>query len=101
MGGWYQWQDDQLFLNIHVQPRASQDEIIGPHGTDSLKIRITAPPVDGKANSHLIKFLAKSFGVAKSHVELISGASGRDKRVVISNPKRLPEPARITPPARQ
>ncbi len=82
-------------LNIRVQPRASQDEIVGPHGSDSLKVRITAPPVDGKANAHLIKFLAKCFGVAKSQVELISGASGRDKRLVINKPKRFPEAAEI------
>ncbi len=84
-------------LNIRVQPRASQDEIVGPHGADSLKIRITAPPVDGKANEHLIKFLARSFGVAKSQVTLISGTSGRDKRLAVNNPKRIPGPAEIRP----
>ncbi len=100
MAGWYQWKDESLLLNIRVQPRASQDEIVGPHGADSLKVRITAPPVDGKANGHLIKFLAKCFGVAKSQVTLISGTAGRDKRIVISHPKSLPEPAQITPSAR-
>ena len=84
-----------MILSIRVQPRACQDEIIGPHGDGSLKIRITAPPVDGKANEHLIKFLAKSFGVAKSQITLLSGASGRDKRLAIQNPKRFPGPALI------
>lgn len=97
MAGWFQWQKDQLVINVRVQPRASKDEIVGPHGADSLKIRITAPPVDGKANEHLIKFLAKSFGVAKNQVTLLNGASGRDKRLAISQPKRLPEPAQIAP----
>ncbi len=96
MAGWYQWQGERLILNIRVQPRASQDEIVGPHGADSLKIRITAPPVDGKANEHLIKFLAKGFGVAKSQITLISGTSGRDKRLAIQNPKRFPGPALIS-----
>ena len=95
MGGWYQWQGEKLLLSIRVQPRASKDEIVGPHGPDSLKVRITAPPVDGKANAHLIKFLAKSFGVAKGQVELIGGATGRDKRFAISGPKKLPEVAQI------
>ncbi len=95
MAGWYQWQGDQLILSIRVQPRASQDEIVGPHGTDSLKVRITAPPIDGKANEHLIKYLAKSFGVAKGQVTLLNGTTGRDKRLAINNPKRFPASAQI------
>lgn len=97
MGGWYQWNGERLLLNIRVQPRASRDEIVGPLGADSLKIRITAAPVDGKANAHLIKFLAKAFGVPKRQVELISGTSGRDKRLAISKPASLPETAQIAP----
>lgn len=97
MSGWYEWRGEQLLLNIRVQPRASKDEIVGPHGADSIKVRITAPPVDGKANAHLIKFLAKSFGVAKSQVELISGTTGRDKRLAITAPTSLPEAAQISP----
>ncbi|HEX9802955.1 MAG TPA: DUF167 family protein [Gammaproteobacteria bacterium] len=99
MGDWYQWQGKLLLLSVRVQPRASKDEIVGPHGTESLKVRITAPPVDGKANAHLVKFLAKSFGVAKSQVELVSGTTGRDKRLAINGPKRLPEAAQIAPAA--
>lgn len=86
---WYQWQEEDLLLTIRVQPRASRDEIVGPHD-DTLKVRITAPPVDGKANEHLVRFLAKSFGVASTRVELISGESGRNKRLRIRNPVRLP-----------
>lgn len=58
---------------------------------NSVKIRITAPPVDGKANAHLIKFLAKVFGVSKSSVIIASGESGRHKVVRISHPRKLPE----------
>ena len=86
---WYQWQDDDLLLSVRVQPKASRDEIIGPH-ENALKIRITAPPVDGKANTHLIKFLAKTFGVPKSRVEIVSGESGRLKRLRIQAPTALP-----------
>ncbi|MDD5034201.1 MAG: DUF167 family protein [Methylococcaceae bacterium] len=76
-------------MDIHVQPRASKDEIVGLHG-DRLKVRITAPPVDGKANKHLVDFLAELFGVGKANVILIAGEKGRDKRFRIDKPKRLP-----------
>ncbi len=64
-------------------------ELVGPHG-DRLKVRVTAPPVYGKANEHLIRFLAKRFAVAKSQLTLLSGESGRDKRISITNPTQLP-----------
>jgi len=95
MAAWYRWQGEELLLTLRIQPRASRDEIAGPYG-DALKVRITAPPVDGKANAHLLRFLADLFGVPPSAVELISGESGRDKRVKISRPKRLPAAAAIT-----
>ena len=83
-----------LILSVRVQPKASSDEIVGPCadalGGESLKVRITAPPVDGKANAHLVKFLAKAFGVAKSRVNVVAGDAGRQKRVHISAPSKLP-----------
>lgn len=85
----YHWEDDVLILNVLVQTRASKDEFAGPQG-DSLKIRITAMPVDGKANQHLIKFLAKQFGVAKSLILLEKGETSRNKRFRIPSPKHLP-----------
>ena len=87
---WYCWQGEVLVLNIRVQPRASRNEIAGPVG-DQLKIRLTTPPVDGKANQHLLEFLAKKCGVSKNRVELLSGASARNKRVSIVCPKQLPK----------
>ncbi|MGZ5007947.1 MAG: DUF167 family protein [Methylobacter sp.] len=86
---WYRWEHGILTLNLHVQPKASKDEWAGLHG-DRLKLRIKAPPVDGKANQHLIAFIADQFGVGKSGCKLISGESGRDKRVAVSAPKKLP-----------
>jgi len=87
---WYCWQGEVLVLNIRVQPRASRNEIAGRVG-DQLKIRLTTPPVDGKANQHLLEFLAKKCGVSKNRVELLSGASARNKRVSIVCPKQLPK----------
>ena len=96
MPGFYSWQGENLLLRIYLQPRASTDEIVGPHG-DALKIRVTAPPVEGKANQHLRKFLAKTFGVSLSRVELQKGHGSRSKQWLIRQPERLP--ALITGPA--
>ena len=86
----YRWQEDNLIIACHLQPRASKDEFCGLHG-DSLKVRIKAPPVEGKANSYLIKFLAKQFGVSKRDVEIITGELSREKRVRITDPGKLPQ----------
>ena len=81
---------DELILDLHVQPRAARNEIVGYFG-DRLKVRITAPPVDGKANQHLIAFLTAVFQVPKRYVVLLAGESGRDKWVRIQRPKALPD----------
>ncbi len=73
-----------VVLTLHIQPGAKTTEIAGLHG-EALKIRLAAPPIDGKANECLIGFLAAKLGVAKSRIELISGASSRGKRVRISD----------------
>ena len=96
--GWYSWQGEKLTINLRIQPRASRDEIVGPYGEgddEMLKVRITAPPVDGKANGYLLKFLAKQFGVARRDLDLLSGETGRNKRIAITGPKRFPEKADI------
>jgi hypothetical protein len=85
----YHWQGDALVIAVQVQTRASKDEFAGPKG-DQLRIRITAAPVDGKANAHLIKFLAKQFGVTKSTIVLEKGETSRNKRLRIPAPKSLP-----------
>jgi uncharacterized protein (TIGR00251 family) len=87
---WYFWQDDALVLNVHIQPRAGKDEIAGIFGK-RLKIRITAPPVDGKANSHLIDFFADIFQIPRRNVMLLSGETSREKRFKILRPKVLPD----------
>ena len=85
----YRWDGDAVTLNIKVQPRAERDDL-GQCVANQLKVRISAPPVDGKANAHLIKFLAKLFKVPRSRIEILSGESSRDKRVRIRAPKQLP-----------
>lgn len=87
--GWYRWEGDTLFLKVRVQPRASRDEF-GEAQEDYLKVRITAPPVDGKANAHLIRYLAEVFRVAKSRITLLDGETAREKRLRIEAPRALP-----------
>lgn len=69
-------------LSLRIQPRASKNEIITREG-GGLKIRLTAPPVDGAANEALVKFLADTFSLPKSSIEIISGHTSRDKIVRI------------------
>lgn len=69
-------------FSVHVQPRASRTELAGVHGT-ALKVRLHAPPVDGAANDELINLIAKSLGVAKRSVRIVSGQSSRGKTVEV------------------
>ena len=69
-------------LRMRVQPGASKNEIVGVQ-QDALKIRISAPPVQGKANKVLIQFLAKELGVKKSEIEIVSGHTSRIKTIQI------------------
>lgn len=71
-----------VLLRLHVQPGAKQTVIAGPHG-DALRIRLAAPPVDGKANECLIDFIAGKLGVPRAGVELVGGAASRRKRLRI------------------
>ncbi|MCB1851242.1 MAG: YggU family protein [Gammaproteobacteria bacterium] len=86
---WYRWEAQDLLLNLRIHPRASQDQFVAPLG-DCYKVSITAPPVEGKANTHLIAFLADSFGVNRRQVRLVTGANSRNKGVRITNPQRIP-----------
>lgn len=86
---WFRWDGEDLIIDCHLQPKASKDEFAGLHG-ERLKIRLTAPPIEGKANAQLMAFLGKAFGVAKSLVTLESGELNRQKRVRIHHPQKLP-----------
>ena len=81
--------EDGLVIRLYIQPKASRDQIVGLHG-DELKVAITAPPVDGQAHAHLIKFLARQFRVAKGMVTIEKGELGRHKQIRIVNPQAIP-----------
>lgn len=74
--------DGNVLLNVRVVPRASRNEISGELD-GALKIRLQASPVEGKANKALVKFLSECLGVSRSSVEILSGESGRNKRVLV------------------
>ena len=70
-------------LTLRIVPRASKNAIQGEHG-DALKIRLCAPPVDGAANAALVEFLAETFNLPRARVQLLSGATSRNKRVLLA-----------------
>jgi uncharacterized protein len=67
---------------VTVQPRASKNELAGIH-EDTLKVRITAPPVEGEANKECLKFFAKVFAVPKSRMAIVHGQKSRRKTILI------------------
>lgn len=74
--------DGSLVLSLHIQPGARRTGFAGLHG-EAMKLRLAAPPVDGKANAALCAYLAEFCGVPKSAVSLLSGETSRAKRVRI------------------
>jgi uncharacterized protein (TIGR00251 family) len=78
--------DNGLIFTVRVVPRASKTEIAGALD-GALKVRIALPPVNGAANAELVKFLSKTFGVAKTEIEIISGETSKTKQIRISNLK--------------
>ncbi len=87
------WQHDEgetLVLQVQVQARNGQDAVLGIQG-ERLRIRVGAPPIEGRANERLLNFLAQEFGVAKSQVTLRSGHGSKLKCVAVTAPRRQPE----------
>ena len=82
--------DGSISFVIRVIPRASKSEIVG-EVDGSLKVRISAPPVDGAANDEVVRLLAKAFGVAKSNVSIVVGETSKTKRIRVAGatPERL------------
>lgn len=76
--------EGKVCLSLHIQPGAKKTEVAGIHG-EALKIRLAAPPVDGKANDALIRFLAQSLGLPRSAIVIKSGQTSRQKHLELSN----------------
>ena len=87
---WWRWRGDALLLALKVQPRASRNQVAGP-AAERLRVRLTAPPVDGAANACLVDFMAECFDVPRRDVTLLAGASSRNKQVSVESPRRFPD----------
>jgi uncharacterized protein (TIGR00251 family) len=93
--------DGAVTFAVKVVPRASKNQIVGLEG-DAVKIRLNAPPVEGKANAVLIKFLADLLQVRRAQIEILTGHSGRHKvvRVLGADTRRVKESiVNIVPPS--
>lgn len=77
---WLTTRDGGVLLTLHVQPGARQTTVSGVHG-DALKIRLQAPPVDGKANAALLSYLGEMLAIAPRQLTLVAGQTSRRKRV--------------------
>lgn len=90
MAEWYRRREDVITLTLHVQPGAKRSEIAGLHG-EALKIRLAAPPIEGRANEALLKYIAALFSVPLRNVELLQGGQSRHKVVAITGSKVEPD----------
>jgi len=93
---WYRWEGVDLRLQLQVQPRSSKDAF-GPIHNGRLKLHLTSPPVDGKANQDLCTYLAKQFRMPKSAVTISHGESSRLKTVLLQKPGQIPPDLEIGP----
>jgi hypothetical protein len=85
----YQWEGDILVLNILGTPSAKRDAI-GKVKGNQLKVSVTAAPVAGKATDHMVRFLAKEFGISPADIEVVYGRMNVNKQLRIKSPKNLP-----------
>lgn len=69
-------------LQLRVQPGAGRAGVVGRHG-DALKVRVAAPPIDGRANEAVLELIADELGIKSAHVVLVSGHTARTKRVLV------------------
>lgn len=86
---WCRPHPDGLVLTLHVQPGAKKTQVIGLHG-DALKIKLAAPPIEGRANEALRRFIADTFDVPLRNVEFKQGEQSRHKVLVVQGSARDP-----------
>ncbi len=79
----------ETILKVYLQPKSSKNEVVGAY-RDGIKVKVTAPPVEGKANEALVRFLAKELGVSPSSIEIISGRYSREKKLKLSGISHVP-----------
>jgi len=94
---WLRETEEGVVVSVRVVPRAPRSLVQGVLG-DALKIRLAAPPVEGKANTELVRFLAGALELHAGRIQLLAGATGRNKRVRIQGLSGAAIAARLTPP---
>lgn len=87
---WYRRNGETISLTLHVQPGAARSEVAGLYG-EALKIRLAAPPIEGRANDALLKFISDLFEVPLRNAELKQGGQSRHKVVVVTGSRIDPE----------
>ncbi|TAJ83457.1 MAG: DUF167 domain-containing protein [Gallionellaceae bacterium] len=87
---WYRCSGGTVTLTLHIQPGAKHTNVAGPHG-GALKLRLAAPPIEGRANDALLKFIAEKFAVPPRNVELKQGGQSRHKVLAVTGSKIAPE----------
>jgi len=92
LNDWYRKTAEGWVIAVHVQPGAKKSAAAGLHG-GALKLRIAAPPVEGKANDALVEFIADALGVPRRAVSVVKGASSREKKVLVADASA--DPARL------
>ena len=92
MSGWFRRTDQGWLISVHAQPGAKKGAVAGLHG-EALKIRVAAPPVEGKANEALTAFVAKALGVSRRAVSIVKGESSREKLLLVADVAA--DPARL------
>lgn len=90
MPEWHRRDSEAITLVLYVQPGAKRSEVAGLHGA-ALKVRLAAPPIEGRANEALLRFIAERFDVPLRNVEIIQGEQSRHKRVVVRSSTLAPE----------
>jgi uncharacterized protein (TIGR00251 family) len=96
-GIWVRRTPEGWLLAVHAQPGAKRSEVAGLHG-DALKIRVAAPPAEGRANEELTSFLADALGIPKKSVTVVRGVASRRKTILVSAPQA--DPASLLRPPR-
>jgi hypothetical protein len=84
LSGWYRKTKEGWLISVHAQPGAKKSAVAGLHG-DALKLRIAAPPMEGRANEALTAFVAKALGLPRRAVSIVKGESSREKLLLIAN----------------
>jgi uncharacterized protein (TIGR00251 family) len=82
MKDWAAQTKDGILIKVHIVPNSSKTQIVGTHG-DRLKLKIKAPPVDGKANEEIVSFLSKTLNIKKNQIELMTGQTSKSKNLLI------------------